>query len=83
MSFEQLNEAIKFLSSIEFDISNSILLNSTSRYLSLKHKWIENLLFRLLKDKINNNYIERLASSICKQFNTDLVDKLLNSISVI
>jgi hypothetical protein len=71
---------IQFLSKIDFDTSNSILLNSTSRYLTLKHKWIENLLFKLLKEKITINYIEKLASSICKGFDTDLVDKLLNSI---
>ncbi|EAS05901.2 helicase carboxy-terminal domain protein (macronuclear) [Tetrahymena thermophila SB210] len=83
LSFAQLCDIIRLLVNIDFETANNILQNSTNRYTNLKQKWIEGLLLKHLHQEISNNYLEKLALNICNKFNTAIVDKLLNSISVI
>jgi hypothetical protein len=83
ISFVQLNDIVRFLSKINFETANNILLNSTNRYTNLKQKWIERLLLEHLNQEVSNSYLEKLAFNICNKFTIAVVDKLLNSISVI
>ncbi|KAL4473568.1 hypothetical protein ABPG74_022432 [Tetrahymena malaccensis] len=81
--FEQLNEIIRFLSQIDFETINNILLNSIEPYTNLKQKWIEKLILKRLHLEVSNIYLEIFALNICNKLSAEIIDKLLNSISVI
>jgi hypothetical protein len=84
LSFNHLNDIVKFLPNLEFKTANNILLNSTNQFLDFKQKWTEKLLNqRFINQKINSDYLEKLASNINKKFSTPVVDKLLHSIAII
>ena len=84
LSFNHLNDIVKFLPNLEFKTANNILLNSTNQFLDFKQKWTEKLLNqRFINQQINSDYLEKLASNINKKFSTPVVDKLLYSIAII
>jgi len=83
ISFEQLQDIIRFVTSIDLETANNILLSSTSCYLDLKQNWVETLLLERLKPEVSKHYLKNLASSICNKFSTIVVDRLLNSILII
>lgn len=82
MSFDQLNDIIKFLPNVDFKTAYNILKSSKDLSKDLKQESLKFLLHQLTKNReINLEFLDKLAYNISTRFSIIVANKLLHSIS--